>query len=87
MEQPWSDGGFGMIGTSYAGGTQHAMALANPPGLKALVPVDAVADAGYFGMRYGGAWELRFTNWIFAMAGPEGSRASRASATRSNAPS
>jgi len=81
-EQPWSDGGFGMIGTSYVGGTQHAMALANPPGLKTLVPVDAVSDAGYFGMRNGGAWELRFTNWIFAMAAPEGSRAARDPATR-----
>ncbi len=82
IEQPWSDGGFGMIGTSYVGGTQHAMALGNPPGLKTLVPVDAVVDAGYFGMRYGGAWELRFTNWIFSMAAPEGSRASRDPATR-----
>jgi len=82
VEQPWSDGGFGMIGTSYVGGTQHAMAMANPPGLKVIVPVDAVANAGYFGMRYGGAWELRFTNWIFAMGGPEGSRASRDPATR-----
>jgi len=84
VEQPWSDGGFGMIGTSYVGGTQHAMALANPPGLKALVPVDAVVDAGYFGMRNGGAWEMRFTNWIFSMAAPEGSRASRDQATRSS---
>ncbi len=82
VEQPWSDGGFGMIGTSYVGGTQHAMALANPPGLRALVPVDAVVDAGYFGMRYGGAWELRFTNWIFSMAAPEGSHASRDPATK-----
>src|SRR5215469_13044854 len=82
VEQPWSDGGFGMIGTSYVGGTQHAMALANPPGLKTLVPVDAVSDAGYFGMRNGGAWELRFTNWIFSMAAPEGSRAARYPATR-----
>lgn len=82
VEQPWSDGGFGMIGTSYVGGTQHAMALANPPGLKTLVPVDAVSDAGYFGMRNGGAWELRFTNWIFSMAAPEGSRAARDPATR-----
>ncbi len=82
VEQPWSDGGFGMIGTSYVGGTQHAMALSNPPGLKTLVPVDAVVDAGYFGMRNGGALELRFTNWIFSMAAPEGSRASRDPATR-----
>ena len=82
VEQPWSDGGFGMIGTSYVGGTQHAMALTDPPGLKALVPVDAVSDAGYFGMRNGGAWEMRFTNWIFSMAAPEGSHASRDPKTR-----
>ena len=25
--QPWSDGKIGMIGTSYVGGTQHAMAM------------------------------------------------------------
>ena len=82
VEEPWSDGSFGMIGTSYVGGTQHAMALANPPALKTLVPVDAVSDAGYFGMRNGGAWELRFTNWIFSMAAPEGSSAARDLATR-----
>jgi uncharacterized protein len=82
VSQSWSDGGFGMLGTSYVGGTQHAMALANPPGLKALLPVDAVADAGYFGMRYGGAFELRFMNWVFSMAAPEGSRAARDSGTR-----
>ncbi|MGA2410691.1 MAG: CocE/NonD family hydrolase [Candidatus Binataceae bacterium] len=82
VRQTWSDGGFAMIGTSYTGGTQHAMALSDPPGLKALVPVDAVAEAGYFGMRYGGAYELRFMNWVFAMAAPEGSRAARDPATR-----
>jgi len=53
VHQSWSDGGFAMIGTSYVGGTQHAMAESNPPGLKALVPVDAVSNAGYFGMRNG----------------------------------
>ena len=83
VHQPWSDGGFGMIGTSYVGGTQHAMAETNPPGLKALIPVDAVANAGYFGMRNGGAFELRFFNWIFAMAGPNGSRQARDPSTRS----
>lgn len=80
--QPWSDGGFAMIGTSYVGGTQHAMALSGAPGLRTIIPVDAVANAGYFGMRYGGAFELRFMNWIFAMAAPEGSRAARDPATR-----
>ena len=77
VRQPWSDGGFAMIGTSYVGGTQHAMAESNPPGLKALIPVDAVANAGYFGMRNGGAFELRFFNWIFAMSAPLGSREAR----------
>lgn len=37
-EQPWSDGGIGTVGTSYPGGTQHALALANPPYLKAMIP-------------------------------------------------
>jgi len=32
--QPWSDGGIGMLGGSYEGGTQHATALAHPPALK-----------------------------------------------------
>ncbi|MBI3666373.1 MAG: CocE/NonD family hydrolase [Acidobacteria bacterium] len=82
VSQPWSDGGFATIGTSYTGGTQHALALTNPPGLKAMVPADAVSNAGYFGMRNGGAFELRFLNWIFAMTGPSGSRASRDPATR-----
>ena len=77
VRQPWSDGGFAMIGTSYVGGTQHAMAESNPPGLKALIPVDAVANAGYFGMRNGGAFELRFFNWVFAMSAPQGSREAR----------
>ncbi len=77
VKQPWSDGGFATIGTSYPGGTQHALALTNPPGLKAMVPVDAVANAGYFGMRNGGAFELRFMNWIFTMGAPQGSRAAR----------
>ena len=29
--QPWSNGRIGTVGTSYAGGTQHAMAIANAP--------------------------------------------------------
>jgi hypothetical protein len=82
VRQPWSDGGFSMIGTSYVGGTQHAMAESNPPGLKALIPVDAVANAGYYGMRNGGAFELRFFNWIFSMGAPSGSREARDPAAR-----
>ncbi len=82
VAQPWSDGGFAMLGTSYPGGTQHAMALTNPPGLKAVVPVDAVSNAGQFGMRNGGAFELRFMNWIFTLGAPRGSREARDSATQ-----
>lgn len=54
VKQPWSNGLIGTIGTSYGGGTQHALALANPPGLAALIPVDAVANAGMFGMQISG---------------------------------
>ncbi len=76
IQQPWSDGGFAMMGTSYVGGVQHALAESDPPGLKALVPADAVANAGYFGMRNGGAFELRFMNWVFFTT-PLGSREAR----------
>ena len=82
VRQSWSDGGFAGIGGSYTGGTQHALAVARAPGLKAMAPIDAVANAGYFGMRNGGAFELRFMNWIFAMTAPSGSRASKDPATR-----
>jgi uncharacterized protein len=63
--QPWSDGGFGTVGGSYAGGTQHALALAGAPHLKAMVPLDALSDCGRYGIRHNGAFELRFFNWIF----------------------
>ena len=43
-KQPWSDGQIGMIGTSYFGGTQHAMAMAGAPELKTVIPVDAMAN-------------------------------------------
>jgi hypothetical protein len=47
-----------------------------------MVPVDAVANAGYFGMRNGGAFELRFMNWIFTTGASNGSRAARDPATK-----
>jgi uncharacterized protein len=43
-EQPWSDGGIGTVGISYPGGTQHALALSNPPYLKAMIPAYATSD-------------------------------------------
>ena len=30
-EQSWCDGNIGSVGTSYPGGTQHALAISNPP--------------------------------------------------------
>jgi putative CocE/NonD family hydrolase len=80
-KQPWSDGKIGTIGTSYVGGTQHALALERLPELCTVIPVDAMSNLGYAGMRNGGAFELRFWNWIFSIAGPQGSRQSRDPAT------
>jgi putative CocE/NonD family hydrolase len=69
-EQPWSDGKVGTFGTSYPGGTQHALAETSPPHLSAMVPIDALSNCGVSGMRHGGAFELRFMNWIFQTGAP-----------------
>ncbi|WP_406700448.1 CocE/NonD family hydrolase [Singulisphaera sp. Ch08] len=63
--QPWSDGKIGTFGVSYGGGTQHALAETNPPHLTTMIPIDALSNCGISGMRHGGAFELRFMNWIF----------------------
>ena len=68
--QPWSDGKVGMIGTSYVGGTQHALAIEGSPHLAALVPVDAMSNPGRFGMRHAGAFELRWLNWVMTLGNP-----------------
>jgi putative CocE/NonD family hydrolase len=68
--QEWSDGKVGTFGTSYPGGTQHALAETNPPHLTAMVPIDSVSNCGVSGMRHGGAFELRFMNWIFQTGAP-----------------
>ena len=73
INQSWSNGKYGMYGTSYVGGTQHAMALENAPGLTTIIPVDAMSNLGYYSMRYDGAFELRFWNWIH-WAGQGGGR-------------
>ena len=75
--QPWSDGKVGTFGTSYPGGTQHALAEMNPPHLTTMVPIDALSNCGVAGMRHGGAFELRFMNWIFTIGAPN-SRAAAA---------
>ena len=68
--QTWTSGKVGTLGTSYVGGTQHALACADPPGLACMIPVDAVANAGHAGIRHSGAFELRFFNWAFLHGGP-----------------
>jgi putative CocE/NonD family hydrolase len=75
--QPWSDGKVGTFGTSYPGGTQHALAEMNPPHLTTMIPIDSVSNCGVSGMRHGGAFELRFMNWIFS-TGAANSRAALA---------
>jgi putative CocE/NonD family hydrolase len=68
--QPWSDGKVGTFGTSYPGGTQHALAETRPSHLTTMVPIDALSNCGISGMRHGGAFELRFMNWIFQTGAP-----------------
>ncbi len=75
-KQSWSNGKIGMIGTSYVGGTQHALAMSGSPHLTTVIPVDAMSNLGYASMRNGGAFELRFWNWIMLNAG-RGSRHAR----------
>lgn len=79
-KQPWSDGKIGMIGTSYVGGTQHALAMEHSPHLATVIPVDAVSNMGYASMRNSGAFEMRFWNWIMLNAA-RGSRQSRDAGT------
>lgn len=79
-QQAWSDGKIGMIGTSYVGGTQHAMALEGAPELTTVIPVDAVANCGVQSMRNAGAFEMRFWNWIILNAA-KGSAAAQDPAT------
>ncbi len=67
LAQPWSDGKLGSFGQSYEGGTQHALAIANAPGLTTMIPVDAMSNLGLYGVRHNGAFELRWFNWVFTL--------------------
>ncbi|MBL8959569.1 MAG: CocE/NonD family hydrolase [Gemmatimonadetes bacterium] len=73
--QPWSNGKVGTVGTSYAGATQHAIALTGAPALTAMVPVDAMSNTGHYGVRHHGAFELRWLNWVFTLGNATGTRA------------
>jgi uncharacterized protein len=69
-QQPWCSGKVGTFGTSYVGGTQHALACTRPPHLACMIPVDSVSNTGIAGIRHSGAFELRFMNWIFTIGAP-----------------
>lgn len=72
-KQSWFDGNIGTMGTSYGGATQHALAIANAPYIKAMVPRNAMSDFGRYGVRHNGAFELRFFNWVLTLGNAAGS--------------
>ncbi len=80
-KQPWSSGKVGTIGTSYVGGTQHALAMEKPEALATCIPVDAVSNMGRQSMRNAGAFELRFWNWVM-LNSVNGSKAAEDPATK-----
>ena len=65
--QSWCNGSIGTMGSSYGGATQHALAIANAPYIKAMVPRNAMSNFGRYGVRHNGAFELRFFNWAFTL--------------------
>jgi uncharacterized protein len=80
--QPWCDGGIGTMGSSYAGATQHALAIANAPYVKTMVPRNAMSDFGRYGVRHNGAFELRWFNWVFTLGNASGTADALAAAQR-----
>jgi putative CocE/NonD family hydrolase len=70
--QSWSNGNIGTMGSSYDGGTQHALAIGGAPFVKAMIPRNAMSDVGLYGVRHNGAFELRFVNWIFGLGNVPG---------------
>ncbi len=69
-KQLWCNSKIGTFGTSYVGGTQHALACARPDYLSCMIPVDSLSNTGIAGIRHSGAFELRFMNWIFTIGAP-----------------
>jgi uncharacterized protein len=88
--QPWSDGGIGTMGSSYEGGTQHALAIANAPHIKAMIPMFSMSNFGRYGIRHNGAFELRWMNWVMTLGdgagNPNPTAAYRAAADPASAP-
>jgi uncharacterized protein len=84
--QPWSDGGIGTLGTSYEGGTQQTLAIADAPHLKTMIPLFSVSNVARYGVRHNGAFELRWFNWVFSMGDPGGEPNLIAAARAASAP-
>jgi uncharacterized protein len=61
------------VGTSYGGATQHALAIAGAPFVKAMIPRNAMSDFGLYGVRHHGAFELRWLNWVMTLGNATGS--------------
>lgn len=66
--QPWSDGQVGTYGTSYLSWVQTALAVLNPPHLKAMIPNQGVWNAHTSSFRHQGTLELRWMCWTFFQA-------------------
>jgi putative CocE/NonD family hydrolase len=70
--QAWSNQSIGTIGSSYEGATQHALAIADAPYVKAMIPRNAMSDFGLYGVRHHGAFELRWLNWVLTLGNATG---------------
>jgi len=84
--QPWSDGNIGAMGTSYEGGAQHALAIANAPYVKTMIPIFSMSDFGQYGVRHNGAFELRWFNWVLTLGDGAGNPNPLAAARATNDP-
>jgi putative CocE/NonD family hydrolase len=83
--QPWSNQSIGTVGSSYGGATQHALAIAGAPYLKAMIPRNAMSDFGLYGVRHHGAFELRWMNWVLTLGNATGTADALAAAKRAAA--
>jgi uncharacterized protein len=83
--QPWSDGSIGTMGSSYDAATQHALAIAHAPYVRAMIPRNAMSDFGRYGVRHNGAFELRFFNWVFTDGNAAGTPNASVAAARAAA--
>ena len=68
--QPWSDGTFGLYGSSYMGVTTLQAAVDGPPGLKAVFAYLTGSTYHHGWIRSGGVFELAINvRWTLAQLG------------------